>query len=270
MFIRYFMTHETSKKLGAILKSVYNNLNYFTEYYGVDFGRFLESLHLISRQVRQGTRILDIACGPAILALAMKKMGHDVVGVDRYIFPSNQDSYFNTEHIEEIKKIWIKNNLEVLPLDYKDLDTKFPSDHFDLINCDAFIEHLDESPRKLFLQMRKLVKPGGFILITTPNLTSLLKRVRFLCGLSCMWDFNDYWKSEMFLGHRREFTVFELKEMCQKSGFKMVVAYTKNVYPTGKVKKIGMSSKIIRSIIRLFSKLIPDSGEVIYLLAQKE
>ncbi len=266
------MKSSKKKILSPMLKEVYKSFGVFADYYKVDFHRFLESLYLIKEAVRlRGpAKLLDIACGPGILVAATKQLGFDSTGVDKYIFPDNKNRYFNINDIDNLKQIWARYDINILPLDYQELEEKIKSQIFDVITSDCVIEHLTKSPKVFFSVTRRLLKDGGYFLMTTPNLTSLLRRIRFLCGYSCMWDFSDYWQADLFLGHTREFTVSEIEKMCLESGFKIIKLYTKNVFPTGSLHKIGLLRKVIRLIAVALSRVVPHSGDMVYLLAQKK
>lgn len=43
----------------------------------------------------------------------------------------------------------------------------------------------------------------------------------------------------------------------------------KNVYPSGSVAKYGIAKIILRTLVKIFTAIIPSSGEIIYLVAQK-
>lgn len=63
-------------------------------------------------------------------------------------------------------------------LDWDELP-KFDIEQFDLITAIELIEHL-ENPGRLFFHISKLLKPNGHVLLTTPNIHSLIARLRFL------------------------------------------------------------------------------------------
>jgi SAM-dependent methyltransferase len=107
-----------------------------------------------------GARILDAPCGgAAALALALLKRGYQAVGAD----------------IERAAAKLLGNAYAEA-----DLNTNLPWDDqsFDAVVSTEGIEHLEN--HFFFLrEMCRILKKGGFIVITTPNIVSLRSRMRF-------------------------------------------------------------------------------------------
>jgi len=69
-----------------------------------------------------------------------------------------------------------------VPIDIVDLDSEslpYPDSSFDLVTCVETIEHL-ENFRALLREIHRMLKPGGVVIITTPNILNLRSRLRFL------------------------------------------------------------------------------------------
>ena len=259
------------QKNKKLLQTVYNDFGNFTDLYQADFSRFCEELCFLESNLRDKKgKLLDIACGPGILSAALSSAGFEVTGADKYIFPEHQYNYFNIKDIESLKLLWNKYKIKVVGEDYLNLPKHFSSESFEVIVCDAFVEHLSISPRHLFNIAHGLLKKDGNFLLTTPNVVSALKRFRFLAGKSCLWDIKEFWRADLFLGHHREYTIEELKFMCAEAGFEVVDIKTKNVFPLGDFRKNGLKNFVGRLFSRLISYVLPNSGEMIYLLARKK
>jgi 2-polyprenyl-3-methyl-5-hydroxy-6-metoxy-1,4-benzoquinol methylase len=107
-----------------------------------------------------GARVLDAPCGgTAALTLALLERGFDTVGAD-----------VNPEAEARLGKAFAKANL----------DSPFPwPDHsFDVAFSTEGIEHL-ENHFSFLREMCRILKPGGVLVLTTPNITALRSRVRF-------------------------------------------------------------------------------------------
>lgn len=258
---------EKNKTKEALGKS-YRLLGDFSGKYRADFRRFLFSLDLLfSKTSIEGRKILDIGSGVGIMALALKNSGADVVGVDKFVFPDESENFYSISNFEKLKRIWDENGIKVIKADINEEKLPFPDGYFDIVVCDATIEHLDWSPKDLFKDVRRVLKDGGLFLLTTPNQANLLRRLRFLLGLSPAWDIAEFFRSGRdFRGHRREFTLSEVVKMLGWSSFEVVEAKTKNVFFNP--AKI-FSRKFFSQLCGILSWPLPSSREMIYVLAKK-
>lgn len=154
----------------------------------------------IIRNLNRGC-FLDIGCSTGEWGEFWLKDGWDVFGID-----------IDKMHLSEAERRGVKAS-------YCDLNREklpFNDNSFDLIFAGEVIEHLIDTDG--FLQeLHRCSKPGGFILITTPNLVSIENRLRILFGLYPLWV--DYRLQGS--GHVRAYTTTVLKQQLQESGFKV-------------------------------------------------
>jgi SAM-dependent methyltransferase len=69
-----------------------------------------------------------------------------------------------------------------VPIDKIDLDREYlpyANDSFDIITCSEVVEHL-ENYRRLFREIHRVLKPGGLLIVTTPNVLNMKSRLRYL------------------------------------------------------------------------------------------
>ncbi len=105
-------------------------------------------------------RVLDAPCGgSAALTLALIEKGFHAIGAD-----------VDPEAETRLGNAFAKVDLnEVLP---------WPDQSFDAIFSTEGIEHL-ENHFSFLREMCRILKPGGILVLTTPNITALRSRVRF-------------------------------------------------------------------------------------------
>jgi len=92
----------------------------------------------------------------------------------------------------------------------------WPSAAFDAAVAGEVIEHLVDTDQFL-AELARVVRPGGALIVTTPNLASLENRVRLLLGRYPMWMDHRVEGA----GHLRYYTPRVLKTQLQAHGFRV-------------------------------------------------
>lgn len=259
-----------AKKTEEALKKSYQLFEPFSRQYKIDFRRFLFSLDLLSSyNAIKGKKILDIGSGIGIMVNALENLGAHVVGVDKFIFPDEKQNFYTISDPEKLQSIWERGQVKIIKNDILNEPLPFPEKTFDVVISNATIEHLPESPKDLFHEMHRVLKKEGLVFITTPNLSNLLRRLRFfLLGRSPHWDLKDFFESgSNFRGHRREFTPSELVKMLRWSSFEVVKKATKNVFFNP--NRLFHKQKIFAQISSILSWPFFSMREMIYVLAKK-
>lgn len=83
------------------------------------------------------------------------------------------------------------NHIEVDVVDLNQGALPYPDTHFDLVTFTEVAEHL-ENYRAIVREIYRILKPGGVVIITTPNVLNMKSRMRFLttgfgvCSAPCM------------------------------------------------------------------------------------
>jgi SAM-dependent methyltransferase len=103
---------------------------------------------------------LDLAAGQGPLSYALHKKGFNVTATE--VFPEQ----FKAPDVRCVK----------VNLNEK---TPFEDASFDLVLAVEIIEHL-EAPRGFLREIHRILKPGGLVIVTTPNISSLPSRLFFL------------------------------------------------------------------------------------------
>lgn len=70
-------------------------------------------------------------------------------------------------------------DVEVKIADLSNENLPFAKESFDLVTCTEVIEHL-EHYRSTLRDIHRVLKPGGTLVLTTPNILNLKSRIRFL------------------------------------------------------------------------------------------
>ncbi len=104
------------------------------------------------------------------------------------------------------------------------------------------IEHLPESKRFLG-EVRRVLKSGGYLLISVPNAVSLRRRAAWMMGkvpataarADSMYDDNQ--ENNPYMGHVRDYNIEDMKRLLVSNGFDVKSIEATGIY-TGSGKRI--------------------------------
>ena len=106
----------------------------------------------------------------------------------------------------------------------------YPDEHFDLVVAGEIIEHMSHDPMHLLLESRRVLREGGALLITTPNVGSITSVAKTLDGHDNPQIFFLYERPDANgsseIGHVREYTAHELGEIVKAAGFEVRQLFT--------------------------------------------
>jgi len=184
--------------------------------------RYLEMLNLLPPEHKK-LKILDVGCGQGFLTVLIKKWCNcDVYGLDIEV---EEREHFRSE------KIPVKAcNVEKENFPFRD-------NFFDYVICNEIIEHLMFSPFQMLKEIHRVLKSGGMLILTTPNMATLIKRVRFMLGKNIYPPYSIHYKTPLHDRHNREYVMAEVKQLLLEHGFVINKAFYSNCFE--KITPIG-------------------------------
>lgn len=170
---------------------------------------------------------------------------------------NGRNDYLGLETSEYAIKLAKKNGIKVKKFFIEDGKTfPFANNTFDLIVAGEIVEHIYDTD--FFLnEIHRLLKPTGYLLITTPNIASLGRRLMLLFGINPIIESTP--NETLSSGHIRYFTFESLKLLLEKHDFKITLSGSDvvNFSP----------SQRIRSMI--LAKKFPTLGQSLIVLANR-
>lgn len=187
--------------------------------------------------------ILDIGCHDGTFLSLIKKRNNNFYGLDASDWAVSQSK---------------KKDFDVRQFFFDD-KTRLPfeDDFFDLIVAGEIIEHIYDTD--FFLEeIRRVLKTNGKLLISTPNIASLGRRLLLFFGISPLIELSP--NEPGSVGHIRYFTFKTLEKLLRKHRFKIASSQSDciNFSDNGKIK-----SDLLAKIFRKF-------GASIICLAEKK
>jgi ubiquinone/menaquinone biosynthesis C-methylase UbiE len=123
--------------------------------------------YCFAARLAKNKRVLDVACGLGYGSAELAKVAASVQAID-----------ISSEAIEEARRRYAAHNIQFTTAPAQCIP--FPDASFDLIVAFEVIEHLEDWP-SLLAETRRLLAPGGQLIISTPN-RSFYAETRRLAG----------------------------------------------------------------------------------------
>ena len=121
-----------------------------------NFTGYMRSVFDLVRQGPAKQRVLDLPAGNGLLSAKLRELGHDTVCAD----------------INRAQPDYVVADLNArLP---------FADGEFDTVLCLEGIEHVLD-PQALIGELCRILKPGGRVILSTPNIQNAFSRLKFLC-----------------------------------------------------------------------------------------
>ncbi len=171
--------------------------------------RLVESLR--RRGVETGT-VLEVGAWFGSFALSLARLGYEVVACDRY---ASYGSAF-ASHVALMEK----NGVRIVSTSREDeLEQIVSLGQFDVVLAGAVIEHVPHTPRLLLESLYSAVRPGGLLLLDTPNVARYWNRQALDRGETIFQPLEEQYACEPpWEGHHREYTAAELGWMLRRAG----------------------------------------------------
>jgi 2-polyprenyl-3-methyl-5-hydroxy-6-metoxy-1,4-benzoquinol methylase len=181
-------------------------------YFDVARDRYQFTLQLIVD--RPKGKVLDLGCSPGHVSMALINAGFEVFGID-----------LNTEYLKKYpSQSWVER-LKINHVAFEHEQIPHPDAFFEYVIFTEVLEHIAVTdPLKILLEINRVLKPGGLMVLSTPNVANISNVLALIKGDNIFWD------PEIFYGsldrHNREYTPRELIDLIAKAHFsRYEVAY---------------------------------------------
>jgi 2-polyprenyl-3-methyl-5-hydroxy-6-metoxy-1,4-benzoquinol methylase len=190
------------------------------------------NFHSMPAESFKNNNFLDIGCATGMLCAFMREKGWNVRGVDL----CEESALYGKE----------KRGVDIFPGTLE--EAGFPDEHFSCIHFSHLIEHVPD-PRKLLLEVKRILVPGGIAVITTPNCDGFQARL-----------FKEKWRSAI-ADHLYLFSRVTLSRLLSETGFSI-----KKIVTWGGLA-VGTAPGIIKNFMDRWAKRL-GFGDVMLFLVQ--
>ncbi len=222
-------------------------VEWFSEYCRQHRIRLGADLHLIDQHVEKGARVLEYGAVPLLMTAALASLDFKVSALDL-----GPERFAGA--IENL-------GLDVTRCDVETEAVPFAGGTFDAVLFNELFEHLRINPVFTLREVHRVLKTGGLLLLSTPNLRSF-RGIRNLIVRNqghavSAGVYRQYEKLETLghMGHVREYTTREVSDFLTRIGFD--------------VEKIIYRGGHGRGVVGLAERLAPSMRPFFTLIAHR-
>ncbi len=215
------------------LKQYYPPSAAMDDYFFGSVDRFAMLLHVLAQRCPAGGRILDAGAGYAMQTIALNKAGYETYAADVYqglsIYPQLNIPY-QQWHLEAAT------------------ESPFEENFFDAVILSQTIEHFTYSPLEPIKQLLHVIRPGGYLLIDAPNISSFHNISRLFRGKSIHWGLKKHYLEQKPMNlngvpyydrHNHEYAMQDLRDIADY--FSLSICEQGYYSPINRQKKSSIS-----------------------------
>jgi len=145
-------------------------------------------------------RVLDVGCSSGYLAAPLAARGKTIVGIELDPHAAREAERFCER---------------VLVGDVESMELPLEPASFDAVLCGDVVEHLRD-PVATLARLRPFLRPGGRLVVSTPNVANWAIRLSLLAG---RWRYTD--RGILDRSHTHLFTRATLREALERAGYRV-------------------------------------------------
>jgi SAM-dependent methyltransferase len=202
--------------------------------------RYHELYDLVVRLAESDTTILEVGAAPFHFQFLLEREGYEVIGLD--LNPSRYESYIQKH---------------ALCVEECDIETeRFPlsKNSVSIVLFSEVLEHLRKNPLHTVNEISRVLKPNGYLLLTTPNAHAIFDFYRYLLGNGIAPPPTEEYSMLDDLGHMghvRHWATPEVKDLLRSRGIKVMSVTYRNWH------RIGENPTLKLRLAELLTGVIP-------------
>ncbi len=212
--------------LNYFLSFRYNGATHadFAEYATSDCNRFLLTLSLAPKI--ENLKCLEIGAHPYFTTQLLKKFRNYDVSITNYFGGETKEQSDFLKYTDFDGKTQ-SSEMKYLNINCEGQKLPYEDESFDVILFCEILEHLTLDPAQCLSELGRVLKKGGALILTTPNVARLENVSRMIRGINIYDPYSGY---GLYGRHNREYSAAELKAFMPALGYTCKKIFTADVH----------------------------------------
>jgi SAM-dependent methyltransferase len=258
-------TQSLQAAIREMLEYYASNAWFVRDYWPENEPRVTRLLKDLQRLAPAPGSVFEPGCGNGFISFLASRLGYQVTATDGWE-PPERAELFRRANVHSFKSNL--NHLEPWP--------DLADGSFNAVLFGEVFEHLLNHPLGILREIHRVLRPGGTLLLTTPNPSTLVNAMRVLMDRHSMWGTQDFARAPKMRDgaiidngeiHYREYRGEELREFLTLAGFQVDFrGYAGIGSPSRAPVHKSLAKKVLGAAGLMHSRLFAMSN---YILATK-
>jgi SAM-dependent methyltransferase len=224
----------------------------------VNVPRFARTLELVPPGA-PGQRCLELGARPFTFTLLMMRYRPYALSLVDY-FTSEAREYRETLRLPALGE---EHALSSRICDVEREPLPHPDETFEGVLCCELLEHLTADPVAMLGEIHRVSKPGGWLVLTTPNVANVVNLLHLVHGRNVYHpyesEFGPTWR------HNREYTTAEVVDLLRGTGFEIGQVVVENALAPG--SRPPLTQRLLERVLHAVYRV--DYGHQLYVVARR-
>lgn len=216
---------------------------------------------LLRRVAPPPATLVELGAAPGDQSLALARAGYRVTAVDLGA------AEWSDRESGSLDAVLSEGGVELVVWDLEQTPYPLAEQSFDVVVLTEVFEHLREYPARTLAEARRILRPGGVLVLTTPNAAYLRNRVKLAIGRSVYTPLGDWLHGEPHARHAREYTRSELVSVVRHAGLDPVAVTGRHFYRSSGNQ--APHARAAKTLLDLVARRIPTLGPSLVVVARR-
>src|ERR1700722_1078382 len=126
--------------------------------------------------LQPGKHLVDLGAGLSIFGPMVRKLGLEVTLVDDFGGGGGVIAGQQVQDIKVLKLFREQLGIRIIEENFVEEPIPLEDASIDVVTCFHSLEHWHNSPKRLFKEISRIVRPHGMLILATPNAVNIRKR----------------------------------------------------------------------------------------------
>lgn len=208
--------------------------------------------------------VVELGAAPGDQIARLADMGYRATSVD---LGESSDDWGDGKQ-GRMSELYRSHGVADVTWDLEQVPYPLPDESFDAVIMTEVFEHLRDYPVRSLQEVRRLLRPGGRLFFTTPNVAYVVNRMRAVLGRNTATPLPDWIAGVPHARHAREYTVAEIRELMAYADLRILSLEGRHFHLDS--GRTGLGARIVKRGLGQLAERRPTLGPQIVVVAERE